>query len=66
LRDTTERPETIEIGTTSWLVVAPRSLLLFFEKIINDKWKKGGIPEKWDGKAGDRIVNAINKILKIN
>jgi len=41
----------------------PSFLLLFFEKIINGKWKKGEIPEKWDGKAGERIVDILVDVL---
>jgi UDP-N-acetylglucosamine 2-epimerase (non-hydrolysing) len=27
------------------------------------QWKKGGIPEKWDGRAGERIVVTLEKLL---
>lgn len=66
LRDTTERPETIEIGTNELVGCRPKSLVSHFEKIISGNWKRGGIPERWDGKAGDRIVNALHKIFKDN
>ena len=66
LRESTERPETIEIGTNELVGSRPKSLLTNFTQIMNGKWKKGEIPEKWDGKTGDRIVNALHKILKDN
>jgi len=63
LRDSTERPETIEIGTNELVGSRPKSLVSHFEKIINGKWKKGGIPEKWDGKAGERIIDILVELL---
>jgi len=27
------------------------------------QWKKGGIPEKWDGKAAVRIVAELERLL---
>jgi hypothetical protein len=26
--------------------------------VIDGKWKRGGIPLKWDGKSAERIVSA--------
>jgi UDP-N-acetylglucosamine 2-epimerase (non-hydrolysing) len=31
-------------------------------KIMEGKWKKGGIPELWDGKAAERIVDVLVKL----
>lgn len=63
LRDNTERPETITIGTNELVGTNPKAIQPYFEKLFSEKWKKGGIPELWDGKAAERIV--LN-ILKIN
>ena len=63
LRNSTERPETVDIGTN--ILVGDDLILL--RKMINkmglQNWKPSKIPEKWDGKAGDRIVKIINKIF---
>jgi len=32
-------------------------------KILDGKWKKGGIPELWDGKAAERIVDVSARCL---
>lgn len=56
LRDTTERPETITIGTNELIGTDPKAIKPALEKIFKERWKKGNIPEKWDGKAAERIV----------
>ena len=56
LRDNTERPETIEIGTNELIGTNPENVLPAFEKLFAGKWKKGGIPPLWDGKTAERII----------
>ena len=63
LRDTTERPETISIGTNELIGTDPAKLSPAFDRLFFGKWKKGGIPDKWDGKAGERIVKILQRIL---
>lgn len=62
LRDNTERPETISIGTNELIGTNPKALKPALQKILNQDWKKGGIPEKWDGKAAERIVDCLFKL----
>lgn len=59
LRDNTERPETVFIGTNELIGTNPEAIAPAMEILFSGKWKKGGIPELWDGKTGDRIVKAI-------
>jgi UDP-N-acetylglucosamine 2-epimerase (non-hydrolysing) len=59
LRNNTERPETVEIGTNELIGTDPRSIKPALDKLFSGKWKKGSIPELWDGKAGQRIVNTL-------
>lgn len=59
LRDNTERPETIEIGTNELIGTNPDNVLPAFEKLFTGKWKKGGIPSLWDGKTSERIVDHL-------
>jgi UDP-N-acetylglucosamine 2-epimerase (non-hydrolysing) len=61
LRDTTERPETVTIGTNELLGIDPSAISPAFEKLFAGQWKKGGIPPKWDGKTGQRIVQHLLK-----
>ena len=64
LRDNTERPETVTIGTNELIGTDPRSIKPAMEILFSGKWKKGGIPELWDGKAGQRIVNTLVSLCK--
>jgi UDP-N-acetylglucosamine 2-epimerase (non-hydrolysing) len=59
LRNNTERPETITTGTNELLGTDPKSIKPAFEKLLSGNWKKGSIPEKWDGKTADRIVEIL-------
>jgi UDP-N-acetylglucosamine 2-epimerase (non-hydrolysing) len=64
LRNNTERPETVEIGTNELIGTDPRSIKPAMNILFSGKWKKGSIPELWDGKAGQRIVNTLVSLGK--
>jgi UDP-N-acetylglucosamine 2-epimerase (non-hydrolysing) len=59
LRNSTERPETCSIGTNELLGTSPEALEKALEVLFSGEWKKGGIPELWDGKTAERIVDAL-------
>lgn len=59
LRDSTERPETCTIGTNELLGTDPSAVGPAFDRLFAGKWKKGGIPTLWDGKAAVRIVDHL-------
>ncbi|MFT4805295.1 MAG: UDP-N-acetylglucosamine 2-epimerase (non-hydrolyzing), partial [Psychroserpens sp.] len=59
LRDNTERPETVELGTNCLVGTSPSKLSIALNDIIQGNWKKGRIPEKWDGKTSKRIIEKI-------
>jgi len=59
LRDNTERPETCTIGTNELIGTNPDAIKPALDKLFADQWKKGGIPELWDGKAAERIVGIL-------
>jgi len=59
LRNNTERPETISIGTNELVGTNPENIMPYLDKLFSDDWKKGGIPPLWDGKAAERIVEHL-------
>lgn len=59
LRDNTERPETITTGTNELVGTDPKNIKPALDKLMSGNWKKGGIPELWDGNAADRIVEIL-------
>ena len=62
LRDSTERPETVSIGTNEMVGTDPKNIAPYLKKMISKKWKKGGIPKYWDGNTAERIVNIISQL----
>jgi len=63
LRNTTERPETVTVGTNELIGTNPAALRAAFDRLFENRWKTGSIPEKWDGKAGQRIVAVLEQVL---
>jgi UDP-N-acetylglucosamine 2-epimerase (non-hydrolysing) len=65
LRDNTERPETITIGTNELIGTNPKAIAPALKKLFEGNWKKGQIPELWDGKTSERIVGHLCEIWNI-
>lgn len=59
LRDTTERPETVTMGTNELVGTDPAVIPDWLNLLFAGKWKRGSIPPMWDGKSGERIVDAL-------
>jgi UDP-N-acetylglucosamine 2-epimerase (non-hydrolysing) len=59
LRDSTERPETVSLGTNELLGKDLTTIQPAMNRIFDNNWKKGSIPPLWDGKASQRIVNHL-------
>ena len=59
LRDNTERPETITLGTNSLVGTNPKNINKSLSEIFAGDWKKGEIPKFWDGKTSERIIEHI-------
>jgi UDP-N-acetylglucosamine 2-epimerase (non-hydrolysing) len=64
LRDNTERPETVSIGTNELIGTNPNAIKPALIKLFAGEWKKGTIPELWDGNTAKRIVSIL-KDLKV-
>lgn len=63
LRNTTERPETVTVGTNELIGTDPAALEPALARLFAGQWKKGGIPELWDGRTGERIAAALERLL---
>ena len=59
VRDSTERPETIELGTNELIGRDLAGLAPMMELVFRSAWKKHTIPDLWDGKTGSRIAEVI-------
>jgi len=59
LRDNTERPITVDIGTN--IMITFEQAKSEIDKIEREVLKKGKIPPLWDGKATERIMEIISK-----
>ena len=59
-RDSTERPSTVDVGSNTLMkeLDVERVLTLAFD-LLNGQHKKGTIPDRWDGKAAERIRNTL-------
>jgi len=59
LRDNTERPETVTLGTNELIGTDPQAIAPALKQLLSGKWKEGKVPEKWDGKTSGRIVSTL-------
>lgn len=59
LRDNTERPETCTVGTNELIGTKPEAIKPALDKLFAGEWKKGAIPELWDGHAAERIISIL-------
>ena len=64
MRNSTERPETILQGTNELVGDDLEKLEYYLQKIIDGNWKKGTIPELWDGQSANRIVEKLTLIYE--
>ena len=62
LRNNTERPVTVTMGTN--ILVGQDGTMLRAEltKILQGKQKQGTVPPLWDGHAGERIAEILSKL----
>ena len=63
LRNNTERPSTIQVGTNILLDTDIDSIKANMDNIFSGSFKKGEIPPLWDGKTTERIVDLLSELL---
>ncbi len=59
LRDNTERPETMTMGTNELIGTNPAAIKPALEKLFSGNWKQGSDIPLWDGKTAERIVEKL-------
>jgi len=59
IRENTERPVTIDEGTNVLVGTTKQGILSEYTAFRNGTSKKGRVPELWDGKAAERIVDLL-------
>jgi UDP-N-acetylglucosamine 2-epimerase (non-hydrolysing) len=64
MREGTERPVTVEQGTNTIVGTDPARLAHGIDAILAGDGKRGRVPEGWDGAAGERIADAIERLLQ--
>ena len=62
LRDNTERPETCTVGTNELIGTNPAAIKPALDKLFAGEWKKGAIPELWDGHTAERIIEILSAL----
>jgi len=63
MRNSTERPETVTVGTNELIGTDPAKLKPALDKLFAGQWKKGAIPQLWDGNTGARIVSVLERLI---
>ena len=59
LRGNTERPVTVEFGTNTLVGNDMKSLGAEVDSILSGKSRMGAIPHPWDGRASERVAEAV-------
>jgi UDP-N-acetylglucosamine 2-epimerase (non-hydrolysing) len=59
MRENTERPVTVSLGTNILVGSDPKKLRTEFMCVLEGKAKRGSVPPLWDGCAGERIADIL-------
>lgn len=60
VRDNTERPITVTVGTNRLVGRSPERLRSELHKVLSGEGRLGHIPPLWDGKAAERIADIVS------
>ena len=63
MRPNTERPITCEVGSNIMVGNSKETILREAFKILNGETAESKVPEKWDGKAAERIVATLSALF---
>jgi len=59
LNNYAEHPETCRIGTNELVGEDPLLLAQTMDILMKGEWKKGDLPERWDGRTAERIIQTL-------
>jgi UDP-N-acetylglucosamine 2-epimerase (non-hydrolysing) len=59
VRENTERPITVQVGTNMLVGRDPARMRAAVEAVLHGHWRKGELPPLWDGRAAERIAAVI-------
>ena len=59
MRDTTERPVTVELGSNLLIGQDTARLVREVRRVLDGNGKRGAVPPLWDGRAAERIAELI-------
>ena len=62
MRENTERPETVEVGTNRLVGLDPDAIVMGVEEVLEGA-VTGSVPELWDGRAAGRCVDVFSTFL---
>ncbi|MBI5267571.1 MAG: UDP-N-acetylglucosamine 2-epimerase (non-hydrolyzing) [candidate division Zixibacteria bacterium] len=63
LRRNTERPVTVEVGSNVLAGTDPQAILAAVRSIMEGRQKIGRIPDLWDGRTAERVVQYLSRVL---
>jgi UDP-N-acetylglucosamine 2-epimerase (non-hydrolysing) len=66
MRNSTERPETCEIGTNELVGTEPEDLAIALDNLQSGNWKTGSIPPLWDGRTAERIIFSLDGLERLD
>ena len=59
LRENTERPVTVEVGTNQLVGTDPARAVAAAREVLAGTSRRGAIPELWDGRAAERVAEVL-------
>ncbi|NLG17314.1 MAG: UDP-N-acetylglucosamine 2-epimerase (non-hydrolyzing) [Fibrobacter sp.] len=63
MRENTERPVTASIGSNVVAGINPEKIIGYVNDALGKRWKHCRIPDLWDGKASERIVDILETCI---